>query len=95
MTASTKLRLSARFLVLDLIGTLLILVGALDLAGIQLLGPLSRSAAGHGWPLVILGAFSIALAAAFLVTQVLAKQRRSKTNLPPEASIRTVRRRAR
>jgi hypothetical protein len=52
MPAANTPHLPARFIVLDLVSTLLILAGVLDVANAQLLGPLSRLTAGHGWTLV-------------------------------------------
>jgi hypothetical protein len=95
MPAASKLSLPLRLIVLDLIGTLLVLAGVFDLADAQLPGPLSQLTAGHGWTFVITGGLSIIIAAAALVTRVLTS-RRAGTSCPnPQSSIQTVQHRAR
>jgi hypothetical protein len=93
MPATNKLRLSAHIIVLDLVGTLLILAGALDLAGIPL-GPLNQLIGGHGWTLVIAGGFSMMVAAGSLVRQILARQHAGGSGPTTSADIQTVERRA-
>ncbi len=93
MPATNMLRLSAHIFVLDLVGTLLILAGALDLAGIQL-GPLNQLVGGHGWALVIVGGLSMVVAAGSLVKQLLARQRAGGTDAAPTADIQTIERHA-
>ncbi len=94
MPAEQKFRLPASVILLDLVGTLLILAGAFDLVKAPLPGPVSQLTAGYGWPLVIGGGVAMMLGAGVLVSSLLASQRtRSTTPLTP--TIRTVDRRAR
>jgi len=95
MPANSKIRLSARFIILDLVGTLLILAGALDLAGTQLLGQLSQLTAGHGWTLVTLGTLSMVAAATSLVAQILVRRRANDSGLSQDSGIQTTLRRSR
>ena len=94
MRAMNELPLSAHIVVLDLVGSLLILVGALDLAGIQL-GPLTQLTDGLGWTLVIVGALSMMVAATSLAKQLMVRQRADGTGPTPAADIQTIERRAR
>jgi hypothetical protein len=84
----------ASVILLDMIGTLLLLVGGFDLMKAPLMGPVSQLAAGYGWPLVIAGGLSMLFGAGLFVSSWLAIQR---SGHPPVATpaIRTVDRRAR
>jgi hypothetical protein len=92
MPAANTPHLPARFIVLDLVSTLLILAGVLDVANAQLLGPLSRLTAVHGWTLVIFGALSMSVAGMLPVTQ--ARQRANNSGLSPEPRSQTAQCRA-
>ncbi len=92
MPAANKPPLPAHCIVLDLVGTLLILAGELDLANAQLLGPLSRLTAGHGWTLIIFGVLSMSVTGMLPVTQ--ARQRANNSGLSPEPRSQTAQRRA-
>jgi hypothetical protein len=95
MPAGKKLRLSARFIVLDLIGTLLIVAGTLDLAGALQSDPFSRLITGHGWTLVIFGAFSVTVAGISPLKQLVARQRASNSGLSSGSERQAIRRSAR
>jgi hypothetical protein len=72
MSADRKFRMPASVIILDLIGTLLLLVGGFDLMNAPLMGPVSQLAAGYGWPLVIAGGLSMLLGAGLFVSSWLA-----------------------
>jgi hypothetical protein len=94
MSADRKFRMPASVIILDLIGTLLLLVGGFDLMNAPLMGPVSQLAAGYGWPLVIAGGLSMLLGAGLFVSSWLAIQRSGQPSAAAPA-IRTVDRRAR
>jgi len=96
MAARSKSVLTARFIVLDLIGMLLVVAGALELTGMPWPGMAGALVAGQGWTLVGAGVTCIVLAGITLVMQLLAGRSNSGTAATPaHADIQTVQRRDR
>ena len=94
MPAVNKFRMPASVIVLDLIGTALLMVGGFDLMNAPLMGPVSQLAAGYGWPLVISGGLSMLLGAGLFFSRWMAAQRSGNTSAATP-TIRTVDRRPR
>ena len=94
MPAAKKFRMPASVIILDLIGTLLLMVGGFDLMNAPLMGPVSQLASGYGWPLVITGGLSMIIGAGLFISKLLAAQR-AQTVPSPNPVIQTVDRRPR
>jgi hypothetical protein len=94
MPAAKMFPMPASVIILDLIGTLLLLVGSLDLMNAALMGPVSQLASGYGWPLVIAGGVSILVGSGLFISKLLTAQR-AQTIPSSTAAIQTVDRRRR
>ena len=96
MATRDKPVLSARFIMLDLIGMLLVVAGALEMTGMQLPGKAGTLVAVQGWTLVGAGAACMVLAGITLVMQLLAgRSNRETAATPAHPDIQTVQRRDR
>jgi len=95
MSTASKLRLPPRFIVLDLMASLLIVAGTFDLLGAPLPGPIGHLVAGHGLSLVMVGVFCMIVAAMSLVVQMLSGRAHDRRDSRPGGDIHTVERRAR
>jgi hypothetical protein len=70
MSTRNKARLPAGFIILDLIGTLLVLAGVFERFGPTLPGPVGQWMAGYGWLLMIAGVFCVLMAGLSLVKHI-------------------------
>ncbi|MGD8842916.1 MAG: hypothetical protein PVJ83_05515 [Gammaproteobacteria bacterium] len=95
MTSRVQSRLPAGFIFLDLVGTLLILAGALERFGPVLPEPVGLWVAGYGWTLIISGVFCVLVAGLSLVRHI--QTQRSSDRYPGaiRGPVPTVERRAR
>ena len=95
MNTQRTFRLPPQVIALDLVGTLLVLLGAFDLAGAPLLGPLSEAASGKGMLLVATGGALMVAGAALLVTRLLAARKAQAGSHTRARTIHMVERRPR